>query len=83
MTASSSSSYKKTPVEKILLIFAWIFIIVGAFLIFYLASGIFTGLLFSLMIVLGFVMRHYANKRVKQLKKSVVVERRESKVYAD
>ena len=71
MTASSSPSYKKTTLEKILLIFAWIFIALGAFLIFYLASGIFTGLLFSILIVLGFVMRHYANKRVKQLKKKM------------
>lgn len=51
--SASSSSYKKTAGEKILLIFAWIFIIVGAFLIFYLASGIFTGLLLSIPIVLG------------------------------
>ena len=71
MTASSPSSspYKKTTGEKILLIFSWILIIVGVLLIFFLASGIFTGLLFATLIVTGFVMRHYANKRVNQLKK--------------
>lgn len=69
MTASSSSSpYQKTTGEKILLIFGWILIAVGAFLIFILASGIITGILFSLMIVAGFFMRHYANKRVNRLK---------------
>jgi ABC-type multidrug transport system fused ATPase/permease subunit len=47
----------------------WILIAVGAFLIFFLASGIFTILLFSILIVVGFVMRHFANKRVKQLKR--------------
>ncbi len=66
---ASSSPYKKTTGEKILLIFGWILIAAGAFLIFFLASGIFTVLLFLLMIVAGFVMRYYANKRVKQLKR--------------
>ena len=48
----------------------WILIAVGAsFLIFFLASGIFTILLFSILIVVGFVMRHFANRRVKQLKR--------------
>ncbi len=67
MTASSSP-YQKTTGEKILLIFGWILIAAGAFLIFFLASGIFTALLFLLMIVAGFVMRHFANRRVKKLK---------------
>lgn len=66
---TASSPYKKTTGEKILLIFGWILIAVGAFLIFFLASGIFTAILFLLMIVAGFVMRHYANKRIKQLKR--------------
>ena len=69
MTTASSSPYKKTKGENVLLIFGWILIAVGAFLIFFLAAGIFTGLLFSLLIVAGFVMRHYANSRVKQLKR--------------
>ena len=63
-----SSPYKKTTGETILLIFGWMLIAMGAFLIFFLAAGIFTALLFSLLIVAGFVMRHYANRRVKQLK---------------
>jgi hypothetical protein len=66
---TASSPYKKTAGEKILLIFGWILIAVGASLIFYLASGIFTILLFSILIVAGFVMRHFANRRVKQLKR--------------
>jgi ABC-type multidrug transport system fused ATPase/permease subunit len=69
MTASSSSPYQKTAGEKILLIFGWILIAVGAFLVFFLASGIFTILLFLILIVVGFIMRHFANRRVKQLKR--------------
>lgn len=69
MTSSSSGIYKKTTGEKILLVFGWICIAIGAFLIFYIASGIFTFLLFVILIVAGFIMLHYANKRVKQLKK--------------
>jgi uncharacterized membrane protein len=69
VTTASSSPYKKTKGEKVLLIFGWILIAVGAFLIFFLAAGIFTALLLSLLIVAGFVMRHYANRRVKQLKR--------------
>lgn len=69
VTTVSSSPYKKTRGEKILLIFGWMLIVVGAFLIFFLAAGIFTALLFSLLIVAGFVMRHYANRRVNQLKR--------------
>jgi hypothetical protein len=69
VTTASSSPYKKTRGEKILLIFGWMLIVVGAFLIFFLAAGIFTALLFSLLIVAGFVMRHYANRRVNQLKR--------------
>jgi len=65
---AAASPYQKTTGEKILLIFGWILIAVGAFLIFVLASGIITGFLFALLIVTGFVMRYYANKRVKQLK---------------
>jgi type IV secretory pathway TrbL component len=68
VTATASSPYQKTTGEKILLIFGWILIAVGAFLIFVLASGIITGILFSLLIVAGFVMRHFANRRVKKLK---------------
>ena len=70
MTATASSPYQKTTGEKILLIFGWILIAAGAFLIFVLASGIITGILFSLLIVAGFVMRHFANRRVKKLKEN-------------
>jgi ABC-type multidrug transport system fused ATPase/permease subunit len=71
MTAPSSSSYKKTTGEKILLIFSLILIMVGSILIFFLASGIFTMLLFGSLVVAGFVMHHYANRRVNQLKKKL------------
>jgi hypothetical protein len=37
---TASSPYDKTAGEKVLLIFGWILIAVGAFLIFYLAAGI-------------------------------------------
>jgi Na+/melibiose symporter-like transporter len=65
---AASSPHQKTTGEKVLLILGWILIAVGAFLIFVVASGIITGILFSLLIVAGFVMRHFANRRVKKLK---------------
>ena len=71
MTAPSPSSYKKTTGEKILLIFSFILIMVGSILIFFLASGIFTVLLFGSLVVAGFVMHHYANRRVNRLKKKL------------
>jgi cadmium resistance protein CadD (predicted permease) len=66
----SSSPYKRrTTVERVLQIFGWILIVVGVFLIFFLASGIITGLLSAIPLVIGIAMVYYNGKRVKQLKK--------------
>jgi heme O synthase-like polyprenyltransferase len=69
MTRPGSSPYKRTTVEKALQIFGWILIVLGVFLIFFLASGIFSGLLFAIPSVIGIVMVYYSGKRIKQLKK--------------
>jgi hypothetical protein len=65
----SSSPYKRTTVERALQIFGWILIVLGVFLIFFLASGIFSGLLVAIPLVIGIVMVYYSGKRIKQLKK--------------
>lgn len=64
---TAASLYKEITGEKILLIFSWI-IMVWALLIISIGYGIITGLFFSSVIVVGVVMRHFTNKRVKQLK---------------
>jgi cadmium resistance protein CadD (predicted permease) len=70
LTRSEPSPYKRrTTVERVLQIFGWILIVVGAFLIFFLASGIITGLLSAIPLAIGIVMVYYSGKRVKQLKK--------------
>jgi hypothetical protein len=66
---ASSSPYKRTTVERALQIFGWILIVLGMFLIFFLASGIFSGLLVAIPLVIGIVMVYYSGKRIKQLKK--------------
>ena len=67
---SSSSPYKRrTTVERALQIFGWILIVLGVFLIFFLASGIFSGLLVAIPLVIGIVMVYYSGKRIQQLKK--------------
>lgn len=47
----------------------WILIVVGAFLIFFLATEIFTALLFAIPIIIGIVMVSLSGWREKQLKK--------------
>ena len=70
MTAGvPSSHYNKTTSERMLQGVGWILIVVGAFLIFFLATGIFTALLFAIPIVIGIVMVSLSGWRVKQLKK--------------
>jgi preprotein translocase subunit SecG len=68
-SSSSSSPYKRTTIERVLQIFGWILIVLGVFLIFFLASGIFSGLLVAIPLVIGIVMVYYSGKRIKQLKK--------------
>jgi hypothetical protein len=68
--SSSSSPYKRrTTAERVLQIFGWILIVLGVVLIFFLASGIFSGLLVAIPLVIGIVMVYYSGKRIKQLKK--------------
>jgi hypothetical protein len=70
MTAGvPSSHYNKTTSERMLQGGGWILIVVGAFLIFFLATGIFTALLFAIPIVIGIVMVSLSGWRVKHLKK--------------
>jgi heme O synthase-like polyprenyltransferase len=70
MTRPEPSPYKRrTTVERVLQIFGWILIVLGVFLIFFLASGIITGLLSAIPLVTGIVMVYYSGKRIKQLKK--------------
>jgi hypothetical protein len=70
MTAGvPSSHYNKTTSERMLQAGGCILIVVGAFLIFFLATGIFTALLFAIPIVIGIVMVSLSGWRVKQLKK--------------
>ena len=70
MTRPEPSPYKRrTTVERVLQIFGWILIVLGVFLIFFLASGIFSGLLVAIPLVIGIVMVYYSGKRIKQLKK--------------
>jgi hypothetical protein len=63
------SKYSRTTSERILEAVGWILIVVGAFLIFFLASGIFRALLFAIPIIIGIVMVYLTGRRVKQLKK--------------
>jgi hypothetical protein len=63
------SKYSKTTSKRILEAVGWILIVVGAFLIFFLASGIFRALLFAIPIIIGIVMVYLSGRRVKQLKK--------------
>ncbi len=70
MTAGVPSSYyNKTTSERILQAGGWILIVIGAFLIFFLATGIITALLFAIPIFVGIVMVSLSGWRVKQLKK--------------
>ena len=70
LTRPEPSPYKRrTTVERVLQIFGWILIVLGVFLIFFLASGIITGLLSAIPLVIGIVMVYYSGKRIKQLKK--------------
>ena len=69
MARPEPSPYKRTTVERALQIFGWILIVLGVFLIFFLASGIFSGLLVAIPLVIGIVMVYYSDKRIKQLKK--------------
>jgi cobalamin biosynthesis protein CobD/CbiB len=70
MTAGvPSSHYNKTTSERTLQGGGWILIVVGAFLIFFLATEIFTALLFAIPIIIGIVMVSLSGWREKQLKK--------------
>jgi hypothetical protein len=44
--------------------------VLGVFLIFFLASGIITGLLSASPLIIGIVMVYYSGKRITQLKKN-------------
>ena len=70
MTAGvPSSHYNKTTSERMLQAAGWILIVVGAFLIFFLATRFFTALLFAIPIIIGIVLVSLSGWRVKQLKK--------------
>lgn len=62
-------NYNKTTSERTLQAVGWILIVIGAFLIFFLASGIFTALLLAIPIFVGIILVYLSGKRVKQLKK--------------
>jgi multisubunit Na+/H+ antiporter MnhG subunit len=62
------SKYSKTTGERMLSAFGWILIVLGAFLIFFLAAGIFAALLLAIPIFVGIVLVYLSSRRVKQLK---------------
>ena len=69
MTNILPSKYSKTTSEKLLRVGGWALTLVGSFLLYFLADGAFTTILFGILMVIGIVMVFLSDRRVNQLKK--------------
>ncbi len=64
-----SKKYSKTTNEKLLRAGGWALTLVGSFLLYFLADGAFTTILFGILMAIGIVMVFLSDRRVNQLKK--------------
>ena len=69
MTNIPPSKYSKTTSEKLLRVGGWALTLVGSSLLYFLADGAFTTILFGILMVIGIVMVFLSDRRVNQLKK--------------
>ena len=80
MTNIPPSKYSKTTSEKLLLAGGWALTLVGSFLLYFLADGAFTTILFIILMAIGIVMLFLSDRRINQLKKQ---KRRDSSREVD
>jgi ABC-type multidrug transport system fused ATPase/permease subunit len=80
LTNIPPSKYSKTTSEKLLRVGGWALTLVGSFLLYFLADGAFTTILFIILMVIGIVMLFLSDRRINQLKKQ---KRRDSSREVD
>ena len=80
MTNIPPSKYSKTTSEKLLQAGGWALTLAGSFLLYFLADGAFTTILFGILMAIGIVMVFLSDRRVNQLKKQ---KRRDSSMEID
>ena len=80
MTNIPPSKYSKTTSEKLLRVGGWALTLVGSFLLYFLADGAFTTILFIILMAIGIVMLFLSDRRINQLKKQ---KRRDSSREVD